>query len=73
MKFARSTPTFLTKIIFKNTSEFKIYKVLTCISLKSNFTLIPPNSLATFLTLKFALLVLLLGVQASLFFGRKFH
>ena len=35
--------------------------------------LIPPNSLVVFLALKFALLALLLGVQASLFFGRKFH
>lgn len=72
MKFARLTLTFLRKIIFKKASEIKIYKTSTC-SLKSNFTLIPPNSLAVFLALKFALLALLLGVQASLFFGRKFH
>jgi len=72
MKFARSTPTFLRKIIFKNAREFKICKTSTR-SLKSNFTLISPNSLVVFLALIFALLALLLGVQASLFFGRKFH
>ena len=75
MKFARSIPTFLRKIIFKNASEFKIYKALTAhtCSLSSNFTLISPNTLATFLALKFAHLALPLGAQASLFFGRKFH
>ena len=72
MKFARLIPTFLMKIIFKNASEFKIRKTSTR-SLSSNFTLISPNSLAVFLALKFALLALPLGAQASLFFGRKFH
>ena len=70
MKFARSTPTFLMKIIFKNASELKNLKAL---SRSFKPTLISPNSLAVFLALKFALLALLLGVQASLFFGRKFH